>query len=828
MVDYYPIFNSGPEGDSAATVLFKAGLISSASATALATFLRGDRGPQGSPGGTSDLVGTVQDIASMAIPQAFSAIRTTGRDAPGDGAQGFYVRVNADPGNGSGFQDVTGQWWKLADTVIDVRMFGAKGSVIANDQAAFQNAINFVAAIGGGTVNFRGVFYHNAEITGATGVALVGAPSYRGIASRLIRTTSGRSINVPSGVVGFSLLNSWLSGTVSGTAYSAGIVTAGMDGAISNCTFTGYNDEAVWLAPGNISNRVSDVHARSVMQNFKRTSPTAGLRLNGTDYYVSNVQFGNAQNVLGDGSNYKGRGWGSTTSDNRYNRAIWIEGANGWIYSSSGENCDDAIVISGTRNRMFGVRGDQAWGRSLWLTSTSANNIVFGYFAQNVSLDGDGAHSAIVNEGAYNQVDMVHGDAGDRFPSTAEVTASISGTTLTITATTYGEIVANMLVIAPGVTAGTKIVSGSGTTWTVDTTQTVASRVMALQTVVNTTKRPAYFVDDRVSGGTIIARNTYGPSIRGPYKFSKFTQAAGWGSSFIDPPIPLEFTTAVADSNGTTALVAAHTVATKITNIVGGFNYKPVNLYVQTAFQVTVENNEFIQTNTGGDRELRQGGWYQFLYLAGKWRMSELYGPAVANMGDLMRMDYTAGRYSYAGLRTKTKANLPGWSSLAAAREQVTWAPDQTSFILYVSGTTPGTANFQVPVALVNSDTLDTANNTSSDIVYLVFRNSGGTIGISAGARAAGNASGTGLVTPVAVGTAFKAAVAVTPGKCVTYVNGVAAPAFAFTGSMNLDTLYIGQGPDGGVTSAHLWGALPNVRVIPGTMGPSELTVLTT
>jgi len=53
--------------------------------------------------------------------------------------------------------------------------------------------------------------------------------------------------------------------------------------------------------------------------------------------------------------------------------------------------------------------------------------------------------------------------------------SSIAGTTLTIGTLTGGAVYAGMAITGTGVVAGTTIVSGSGSTWTVDTTQTVGA-----------------------------------------------------------------------------------------------------------------------------------------------------------------------------------------------------------------------------------------------------------------------------------------------------------------------------------------------------------------
>ena len=54
-------------------------------------------------------------------------------------------------------------------------------------------------------------------------------------------------------------------------------------------------------------------------------------------------------------------------------------------------------------------------------------------------------------------------------------TGSINGTTLTVTDTTNGSPAVGMVISGNSLYNGTQIISGSGTTWTVNTSQTVAS-----------------------------------------------------------------------------------------------------------------------------------------------------------------------------------------------------------------------------------------------------------------------------------------------------------------------------------------------------------------
>lgn len=59
----------------------------------------------------------------------------------------------------------------------------------------------------------------------------------------------------------------------------------------------------------------------------------------------------------------------------------------------------------------------------------------------------------------------------------AAFTGTISGTTLTVASVTSGALAAGQYIYGPGVAPGTFLVSGAGTTWTLNFSQTVATAV---------------------------------------------------------------------------------------------------------------------------------------------------------------------------------------------------------------------------------------------------------------------------------------------------------------------------------------------------------------
>lgn len=71
----------------------------------------------------------------------------------------------------------------------------------------------------------------------------------------------------------------------------------------------------------------------------------------------------------------------------------------------------------------------------------------------------------------------VLGSTGDM--GGASITGSIAGTTLTVSATSFGAVAIGQMVTGSGVSVGTYITGGSGSTWTVNNSQTVGSRALS-------------------------------------------------------------------------------------------------------------------------------------------------------------------------------------------------------------------------------------------------------------------------------------------------------------------------------------------------------------
>lgn len=90
--------------------------------------------------------------ARVPVPRDAPAVRTDGYADAADGGGALYRRVATAPTHRGWFRSSDGALWELAEDAPSVRAFGAVGDGQADDRAAIQAAIDFVAARGGGGV----------------------------------------------------------------------------------------------------------------------------------------------------------------------------------------------------------------------------------------------------------------------------------------------------------------------------------------------------------------------------------------------------------------------------------------------------------------------------------------------------------------------------------------------------------------------------------------------------------------------------------------------------------------------------------------------------
>ncbi|APO67254.1 peptidase S74 family domain-containing protein [Rhizobium gallicum] len=145
--------------------------------------------------GNVPIYGTVVGLSSLSVPIGINLIRLNGYYAAGDGGGAMYAKLGAVPSPVEAWhkQSADGAWWEItAGQDIHVEMFGAVrrtaddlialsgGPILDGDEplneAAFQNAHDFVEAKGGG--NFYGL--GNVYLFGDTGWRYGRAVKFRG------------------------------------------------------------------------------------------------------------------------------------------------------------------------------------------------------------------------------------------------------------------------------------------------------------------------------------------------------------------------------------------------------------------------------------------------------------------------------------------------------------------------------------------------------------------------------------------------------------------------------------------------------------------------
>ena len=187
---------------------------------------------------------------------------------------------------------------------------------------------------------------------------------------------------------------------------------------------------------------------------------------------------------------------------------------------------------------------------------------------------------------------------------TASFTASISGTTMTVTATGSGAVAVGEQLTGVGVTQGTYIVSGAGATWTVSVSQTVDSTTItgyALPVVLTGTPLTANQYQGRVAffpgqGGTAADKNgIVGRIITNTTNTLYLADSTTGGALTTTPAVAVQVTQTATAGSGTlptgTGIVGAFTIAfTNTTGITVGMGVTGVGLPAGTIVTAVVAN----------------------------------------------------------------------------------------------------------------------------------------------------------------------------------------------------------------------------------------------
>jgi hypothetical protein len=107
--------------------------------------------------------------AAMPVPRDAPALRTGGFAAAADGGGALYRRVASAPAHRGWFRSSDGAYWEMAEDAPSIRAFGAIGDAQADDRAAIQAAIDFVADRGGGSVTIPAGRFRLVTVTAPDG-----------------------------------------------------------------------------------------------------------------------------------------------------------------------------------------------------------------------------------------------------------------------------------------------------------------------------------------------------------------------------------------------------------------------------------------------------------------------------------------------------------------------------------------------------------------------------------------------------------------------------------------------------------------------------------
>lgn len=190
----------------------------------------------------------------------------------------------------------------------------------------------------------------------------------------------------------------------------------------------------------------------------------------------------------------------------------------------------------------------------------------------------------------------------------AVITGSISGTTLTVTAVAAGAVAIGQAVI--GASSGTYITAGSGSTWTVNNSQTVASGTLNLlpkcAQVTDRTGNGYHMLQATPANQPIVTAN-YWPALGGAHRDALFTdgtadlrmETAGniydgttlWSEVLIFRPTSNALAVPMSTSSGTSQYSIVVVSGTQISFVAGGGGATVTLPAVQTTLVVIATYN---------------------------------------------------------------------------------------------------------------------------------------------------------------------------------------------------------------------------------------------
>lgn len=263
---------------------------------------------------------------------------------------GVYVRPDSVP------EGQPGRFVRVFSGEIDVCWFGARGDDEVDDTPAFQAAIDWSAARGGGVVRVPPGAYICNNVLLKNGVTLSSTAAAYGygpgkiFGAALRCTHPGFCLDTAEkGVTGAG---------VSGINFRGGGPNLAAGGirlqkaswcAVKVAQFDNFADEAIVITSG-MACVIEDVLTTNVLLNRARPKLAGAISVAGTDHYLNRIEANTSLHAL------------SGEPSKRTVAAFLIRDANHFVSNCVGEISDVGYVIEGLYHRFTACRGDRNFG----------------------------------------------------------------------------------------------------------------------------------------------------------------------------------------------------------------------------------------------------------------------------------------------------------------------------------------------------------------------------------------------------------------------------------------------------------------------------------
>lgn len=254
---------------------------------------------------------------------------------------------------------------------LNVLAHGAVGDGTTDDSAAIQDAIDEMAAAGGGTVLCPAGKDYRCNVILKSGVTLQGGAAHFGFLPSSIETTRftaaavGTAIDTPvSQIIGAGVQGINIQGLGAGTA-AKGIRFRNVTwGFVKGVNLNNFSDEGLLVDSSSGACVFEDVLAANCVLDRTQAAPIGAVDIDGTDHWAHRIEAGISGSIEG-----------AIQSASLYHTGIVWRAGNGFLTACVGEISDIGILVSGANNRLVLCRADLNYGHG-WRVTGGSNRFV--------------------------------------------------------------------------------------------------------------------------------------------------------------------------------------------------------------------------------------------------------------------------------------------------------------------------------------------------------------------------------------------------------------------------------------------------------------------